>query len=40
MFCDIDNPSAENIRRETIKGDQMLSNICKVLNTKAWLDNE
>ena len=33
LFCDIDNPSAENIRRETIEGDSMLSNICEVLNT-------
>ena len=40
LFCDIDNPSAENIRRETIKGDAMLSNICKILNTKVWHDNE
>ena len=40
FFCDIDNPSAENIRREMTKGDSMLSNICKVLNTKVWPDNE
>ena len=40
LFCDIDNPSAENIRREMIEGDSMLSNICKVYNTKVWPDNE
>ena len=40
FFCDIDNPSAENIRREMTKGDSMLSTICKVLNTKVWPDNE
>ena len=34
LFCDIDNASAENIRREKIEGDSMLPNICKVLNTK------
>ena len=34
LFCDIDNPSAENIRKEMIEGDSMLSNICKVLNKK------
>ena len=40
LFCDIDEPSAKNIRRESIEGDSMLSNICKVLNAKVWLDNE
>ena len=40
LFYDIDNPSTENIRRETIEGDSILSNICKVLNTKVWPDNE
>ena len=34
LFCDTDNPSAENIRRETIEGDSMLYSICKILNTK------
>ena len=39
LFCDIDNPSAEHFRRETIEGDSMLSNICKVLNAKVWPGN-
>ena len=40
LFCDIDNPSPENIRRETSDGDSMLSNICNVLSTNVWPDNE
>ena len=40
LFYDIDNPSAENIRREMIEGDSMLSKICKVLSTKVCPDNE
>ena len=40
LFCDTDEPSAENIRRESFEGDSMLSNICKVLNAKVWPDNE
>ena len=40
LFCDVDNLSAENIRRETIERDSILSNISKVLNANIWPDIE
>lgn len=39
LLCDIDNLSVENIRRETIECDSILSDLCKVINTNVWLYN-